>query len=168
MRAIELIEKPRVGQPWKCGDEWALVQAIVNEFHSGKDEFCDFVILRFADGHQSQVLLRELMEREDEPTTDIQPAGHTPGPWRIVELENPDGTTYQEIESDGFTVAMVYPSGEHENARLIAAAPALLVACKLAQRELNNMGCECDCENAVVSCLVCAVNQAIAQAEGRE
>jgi hypothetical protein len=53
-----------------------------------------------------------------------------------------------------------------DHANLIAAAPELLAAAKLAQAELAKMGCECDPgNNAEEDCPVCSLSAAIRKAE---
>jgi hypothetical protein len=70
---------------------------------------------------------------------------HTPGPWEAVQ-NNPDSDLTYTIMAANQPIADVYESGtaEHNqesedthNARLIAAAPELLAACKGAIAELN-------------------------------
>ena len=62
---------------------------------------------------------------------------HTPGPWRVKGRRIEYGPS---VAGDGWNVAEVR-SDYHEpleaNARLIAAAPALLVACVYALNELK-------------------------------
>jgi len=54
---------------------------------------------------------------------------HTPGPWQIG--PNFDDTFILVVSSDGF-VARTVAGNDEANARLIAASPDLLAACKLA------------------------------------
>ncbi len=63
-------------------------------------------------------------------TKNQNPEPHTPGPWRIERYE--DGSK-AIAPSEGFvvcTMAVVPPERIEANARLIAAAPELLDACK--------------------------------------
>lgn len=67
-------------------------------------------------------------------------SGHTPGPWTVdaVEHENVDGDRYATSEittSSGHYIAHVADCGAmaDADARLIASAPDLLTACKLAR-----------------------------------
>ncbi len=64
---------------------------------------------------------------------------HTPGPWTIRDNENgtlgidatePDGTPCQPARINGDATDSVYGPVTRANARLIAAAPDLLEACK--------------------------------------
>ena len=101
---------------------------------------------------------------------------HTPGPWkaqgsRIVQAGKMEA--WQLIIASLPTTIDPRPTPDaaakeyatrDANARLIAAAPEMLHALKLAAEELNKMGCECDCEASPVCCPVCAVNDAIAKA----
>lgn len=69
---------------------------------------------------------------------------HTPGPWvihewgigdSVIEVNGPDGAQIAEIDTlrESTETEHVRASGEHRaNARLIAAAPDLLAACKAA------------------------------------
>lgn len=112
---------------------------------------------------------------------------HTPGPWIATDTTTRDYNAVGDtlgigirVEADGcghrWHVANVFGQMDESkplatdhgyaqaNARLIAAAPEMLHALKLAAEELNKMGCECDCEASPVCCPVCAVNDAIAKA----
>ena len=75
---------------------------------------------------------------------------HTPGPWRVQEIIDPVLMTYAPeviaTQSDGSTryIARLYgtnadvrPSTD-SNARLLAAAPELLHACRVAQQYLSD------------------------------
>ncbi len=79
-------------------------------------------------------------------------------------------------------ILSIYPKGGHDgemicdligcdnafaNADLIAAAPEMIYALKLAKTELDKMGCECDCETLPARCPVCAVNHAISLVEDK-
>ena len=58
---------------------------------------------------------------------------HTPGPWSFYDDSNNGKTNRVEIVAIGKTVARIYhsvPAEDLPNARLIAAAPDLLEACK--------------------------------------
>jgi hypothetical protein len=62
-------------------------------------------------------------------------AEYTPGPWVVYDDSNNGKTNRIEIAARGKTVARIYHSVPEEdlpNARLIAAAPDLLEAAKLA------------------------------------
>jgi len=77
---------------------------------------------------------------------------HTPGPWD-VDLNSSDGQWYIRPHRQGFMLAVIDPSAiqgndwTHEaNARLIAAAPDLLVALRFyADRENWRKTKTCDC-----------------------
>ena len=70
----------------------------------------------------------------------------TPGPWHIEVLE---GFKHILSPSGSHTIATVhYSSAETANARLIAAAPQLLEACKLALGHIHDpyrICAKCDC-----------------------
>lgn len=90
---------------------------------------------------------------------------HTPGPWRVRE-----GVNECFIDAPNTVcLAVVNSFTDTEEARrdadLIAAAPELVHACKLAYIELSKMGCECDCEAMPTHCALCACVAAI-QAAG--
>ena len=63
---------------------------------------------------------------------------HTPGPWVVYDDSNDGKTNRIEIVAMGKTVARIYhsvPKEDLPNALLIAAAPELLEALKLAVRQ---------------------------------
>jgi hypothetical protein len=65
---------------------------------------------------------------------------HTPGPWTVYDDSNDGKTNRIEIAARGKTVARIYQSVPEEdlpNARLIAAAPDLLEALKMAVSALE-------------------------------
>jgi len=91
---------------------------------------------------------------------------HTPGPWNDVIHDQSEARLFTH---DHRFIARI--SGldlsraeDRANVRLIAAAPEMLYALKMAADELNKMGCECDCEPLPVHCPVCAVRTAINKA----
>lgn len=67
---------------------------------------------------------------------------HTPGPW-IVYNDSDDGKTNRiEIAARGKTVARIYhsvPKEDLPNARLIAAAPDLLEALRVAEESVGDL-----------------------------
>jgi len=67
-----------------------------------------------------------------------QPSGHTPGPWKRERLciFCPNGSLIAEVHEDYFT----HTSEDEANARLIAAAPELLEALILLEREMVESG----------------------------
>lgn len=68
-----------------------------------------------------------------------QKTQHTPGPWYIVNSLNPNHS-FEIFGADGYHVARFEKDGietELANARLIAAAPELLEACKEMVRHLE-------------------------------
>jgi hypothetical protein len=95
---------------------------------------------------------------------------HTPGPWEVIKHgRGPlDSITIRRDYTSGEYVAQIVPTNSDEpltvaaNARLIAAAPELLEACKLVIKEW---------ERAKISTLSIEEHQsliaAIAKAEGR-
>ena len=107
-----------------------------------------------------------------------QPAKHTPGPWQISAIQNePEKTSI--IDADMCFVAEVwqtYINGESRqqaHATLIAAAPAMYEALKMA-RWLSN---ECECHESWNApegnlCGHCtadlAIKTALSQAEGKQ
>ena len=66
---------------------------------------------------------------------------HTPGPWKVKSRD----ATRHKIVGGGGTIATIISTSKHPpkvkeaNARLIAAAPALLEACQFALDKLNRM-----------------------------
>lgn len=91
---------------------------------------------------------------------------HTPGPWRVYEIK---GSSRMRIMSDAvpYDVATMSHAGgedaEAANAMLIAAAPELLAACKLAVRWLREMTNDVDAETDLID-----IQEAIDKAEGRD
>lgn len=95
---------------------------------------------------------------------------HTPGPWTVI-LRGERGTFHipeaQKHEAersddglDGYTVSKA-------NAHLIAAAPELLEALRRVLHEAySHEAVDCG-DHCSTSCLWCAVQAAIAKAEGR-
>ncbi len=79
---------------------------------------------------------------------------HTPGPWVLT--PDPNGWT---LESNGASVTAKPFDSSDNDARLIAAAPDLLAACKLAlanfEAHADGLGCQA------------VLRAAIAKAEGR-
>ena len=80
------------------------------------------------------------MNKENVSVNSTQPVGHTPGPWDLdIEgskwfIDGADELTVAYLDREGFR-----EKGEIEaNARLIAAAPELLAACKSALRALED------------------------------
>lgn len=92
----------------------------------------------------------------------------TPGPWRLELL--PKGKRggmggYLILGADGLPFMSQLPEGQEANARLIAAAPDLLEACKQAQ-------CSCSMREResghLVECWMPDMLAAIKKAEGGE
>jgi hypothetical protein len=93
-------------------------------------------------------------------TTDAKPVTHTPGPWRYT------STARVVMAGLGVRVATIRDCDESgANARLIAAAPDLLAACKGAVDHLRSFSQE-DNTGAITAALE-AVEAAIAKAEAR-
>ena len=91
---------------------------------------------------------------------------HTPGPWNYQ--EESDAYTHIVRDSDGKYVCgcSQHTSGDAEaNARLIAAAPELLAACKLIAAYVANG--DADCRSNTFMAALQQGNAAIAKAEGR-
>jgi len=89
--------------------------------------------------------------------------GHTPGPWRAVVRSNQKGIRNVAVDLPPRgawfpSATAAFTKEDVANARLIAAAPDLLAACKTALRHL------CDTDACHEGKLVRA---AIAKAEGR-
>ena len=61
---------------------------------------------------------------------------HTPGPWAISDYK--DGRYSIVIDNEGFDVAKVDYPNQEANALLIAAAPELLEALKLAKQIIGH------------------------------
>lgn len=80
-----------------------------------------------------------------------QPTSHTPGPWRPRDYLNNDGDIWIDCfapdrrgKSQGGTLAIALHTGcgkgdMHANARLIAAAPDLLAACRAAEQCITDL-----------------------------
>ena len=93
---------------------------------------------------------------------------HTPGPWSFYDDSNDGKTNRIEIVGWGKTVARIYHSVPEEdlpNARLIAAAPDLLEALKMAQFQIENQ-----CDVGVDEWIACRekARAAIARVEGEQ
>ena len=93
-----------------------------------------------------------------------QPAKHTPGPWQISAIQN-EPEKVSIIDADMCFVAEVWQtyidgeSRQQAHAALIAAAPAMYEALRVAQRYLEQ--CQGHDEEWQI------VTDALAQAEGR-
>ena len=103
-----------------------------------------------------------------------QEVKHTPGPWssRAFGTRGEDGPSCFRISGPDGEVADTFGYSERDsaNARLIAAAPALLAALKRAKareprclRDQVGASSSGDC-----NCVTCAIDAAIALAEGRQ
>ena len=93
---------------------------------------------------------------------------HTPGPW--VVYTNPVTGSHVIGQTDGPPIVKL-KAGQVSNAHLIAAAPAMYEALRNAAEWLNDMSCEHGTEQddgMSKDCVVCQVNAALAQAEGRD
>ena len=102
---------------------------------------------------------------------------HTPGPWRATKaeckdvygLDEHDAVIADDVHTDepGRMVADICPCGNKNesaaNARLIAAAPHLLVACQLALKALNDPDSD---DPRLIADLETALESAIGNAEG--
>jgi len=96
---------------------------------------------------------------------------HTPGPWKYGETPSLDGQGIAfEVDTDGFTVAHVYPSFDSANAALIAAAPdmrdavySLLAEIDARCEDMRDAGCY---EGTLLTAIEEA-RAALAKAEGR-
>jgi hypothetical protein len=110
---------------------------------------------------------------------------HTPGPWKVIQAGDPFNVPRIIAERGGVAVVCVNrymgekgPSAEESaNARLIAAAPDLLAALKIAYFELNAIhardgvpytsdGWKSGVDQAYFSSVVEQARAAIAKAEG--
>jgi hypothetical protein len=87
-------------------------------------------------------------------------AEHTPGPWRVVTASH--GRTVGVVADDQVTVVTIRSASDEDraNARLIAAAPALLAACKALVRRNQK---HADLDRAIA-----AGEAAVAKATGQE
>jgi hypothetical protein len=105
-------------------------------------------------------------------------AKHTPGPWTIDDNRNLEEDPGIDInQADGGRVALVAPTPDEPersmiDARLIAAAPELLEACKRALRIENAMLKDAvenrnDAEQTGCEMNIAVYESAIAKAEGR-
>jgi hypothetical protein len=93
----------------------------------------------------------------------------TPGPWHVVGTEDNMYSNIQVLAEDNAFIVRVN-SGNHANvanARLIAAAPRMYEACKVAEQYLCEMGCDCN-DTHKKDCVLGKLQAAIAKAEGRE
>ena len=96
---------------------------------------------------------------------------HTPGPWQIKHRVNIIGSTGRSVASAGGYTTNT-DNGEHileneANARLIAAAPDLLEACKEAEDWLEEHGGDQNCDPGLRG-LLRQVRSAIDKATGKE
>lgn len=98
---------------------------------------------------------------------------HTPGPWFPIESVNAETQGLHLIWSrskpneTGVLIARTCFAPQSEaNARLIAAAPELLEACRRAIDWLDELGCDCGTDEPG-TCAVCIVRAAIQKAGGR-
>jgi len=88
---------------------------------------------------------------------------HTPGPWAVREAEGDElYEVYREAGGELITYAAA-TTRRRVNAILIAAAPDLLAAARLANQELIDLG-----QGSSGSPALVALWAAIAKAEGRE
>ena len=85
---------------------------------------------------------------------------HTPGPWRIEDIESTQPYTEYDVYADDHRVMHVHDidDGAEANALLIAAAPDLYEACKRALVYIQS--------DPAVYPLISAIKNAIAKAEG--
>lgn len=90
---------------------------------------------------------------------------HTPGPWKISTGANLEGVNHRWISADGNFVADLGkvggPCDSEANARLIASAPALLLAL---QRLSNATAANFTPDSALMQQLVSEARAAIAKA----
>ena len=110
-----------------------------------------------------------------------QQAQHTPGPWKFVKDPIPFyGSVYHRIKKDNDTelpIAMLWEGGgtkgkptQLANARLIAAAPELLEACKKVHIHPGmQLDKHIDAGHVIIDIdAFDAIQKALAKAEGRE
>ena len=91
-------------------------------------------------------------------------AKHTPGPWAVHTFTISGKEKLEVLDATGTNACV------QANAHLIAAAPAMYEALRNAAEWLNDMSCEHGTEQddgMSKDCVVCQVNAALAQAEGR-
>jgi hypothetical protein len=100
---------------------------------------------------------------------------HTPGPWKIIKGAKDFGSGYaiKAIPRGGYPyfIAEIYDTSSEENlanARLIAAAPALLAACEAALTVLAPFEWTDLPDGYAVKATVDMLRAAIAQAQGGE
>lgn len=92
-------------------------------------------------------------------------ATHTPGPWASCIATNKDRDAFDVVPKDnlaangGYIIAACYGPDRIDNARLLAAAPAMLEALKMASYRMALAGYFHDQDK---------IKAVIAQAEGRE
>lgn len=103
---------------------------------------------------------------------------HTPGPWQEDQMADVDHMARQLAQSPDWTAVEVVDEDagghvaycHHSNARLIACAPEMLDALRMAQDAIDLAQAQVDSENDrhnLCKRLV-AVKRVIAKAEGRE
>ena len=103
---------------------------------------------------------------------------HTPGPWKFGETPSLDGQGIAfEVDTDDFTIAHVYPTFDSGNAALIAAAPDMYEALKVARAQAEAFCDTCDrpnpdtadepCEDCPLRILDGVAFAALAKAKGR-
>lgn len=89
-----------------------------------------------------QLQLVDILEELNQPQTNPAPAtGHTPGPWKSVQINS----KLQVWDNDENVICQIHniaPSENEANARLIASAPELLEALKTIQSVLNGWNTE--------------------------
>jgi len=93
---------------------------------------------------------------------------HTPGPWIVARIIPQDGDFIRQVKAEDGPVCFVHDLSDCQqeakaNARLIAAAPDLLAACKRISKALRNAPHET--QNAYQG-IWTDIDAAIAQAEG--
>ena len=107
---------------------------------------------------------------------------HTPGPWQVHADKAEDGTPYIQVyqrHPDGFHITICTMGcsdgeawggyvGEEEDARLIAAAPALLRACKSTLSDLEDRILDVDSPGTrqTMQAEINYLRRVIAEAEG--
>ena len=87
---------------------------------------------------------------------------HTPGPWKY---SHRGVYFYSNVHKYGETIAKCYGNNYQANARLIAAAPELLEACKIALQAINECDMEVGLFNATEQEITDKLYAAIAQAK---
>jgi hypothetical protein len=86
--------------------------------------------------------------KKESPDAPVHAVVHTPGPWSVTEKYfDEHGEALRQIEAESHMLAEVYVCDGDEgdaNARLMAASPELLAACRDMIQAMNDYECSVD------------------------